>query len=71
MKRGAVPQVHYILPISLIVHFRQKTKHDRAGVISGDVEAVEGDASSDAYVIIRRKSKQNGHANENVDGANH
>ncbi|KAG8217693.1 hypothetical protein J3R82DRAFT_5849 [Butyriboletus roseoflavus] len=46
--------------LDLIRAERKKSKPERVGVIPGDIEAVKGGAASDAYVVIRHKSKQNG-----------
>ncbi|KAF8559751.1 hypothetical protein OG21DRAFT_1402578 [Imleria badia] len=53
--------------LNLIREERQKRKPQRAGVVPGDIEAVEGGATSDAYVVVRHKSKQNGDTIENID----
>ncbi|KAF9227705.1 hypothetical protein BS17DRAFT_672275, partial [Gyrodon lividus] len=39
---------------------RKQSKLERAGVIGGDIEAVEGGEASDSYVMIRRKNNKNG-----------
>ncbi|KAI9571361.1 hypothetical protein HD554DRAFT_2169185 [Boletus coccyginus] len=51
--------------LNLIRAERQRIKPERAGVVPGDIEAVKGGAASDAYVVIRHKSKQNGDTSEN------
>ncbi|KAG6376321.1 hypothetical protein JVT61DRAFT_2301 [Boletus reticuloceps] len=52
--------------LNLIVAERQQRKTESSGVVPGDIEAVEGGATSDAYVVIRHKSKQNGDTTENI-----
>ncbi|KAH0830743.1 hypothetical protein J3R83DRAFT_2222 [Lanmaoa asiatica] len=44
--------------LDLIRAERKRGKPERADVIPGDIEAVKGGVASDAYVVIRRKSKQ-------------
>lgn len=70
MKRGNVSLSPVaFLPTLLIVNSRQKARHEYAGAIPGDIEAVEGGAESDAYVVIRHKSKKNGGGIENMNDA--
>ncbi|KAG9318658.1 hypothetical protein JVU11DRAFT_751 [Chiua virens] len=49
--------------LTLIREERKKYKPEGAGVVAGDIEAVEGDPTSDAYVVVRHKFKQNKDAN--------
>ncbi|KIJ68598.1 hypothetical protein HYDPIDRAFT_24858 [Hydnomerulius pinastri MD-312] len=46
--------------LNMIRAERKQTKPERAGVIGGDIEAVDGGEASDSYVVIRRKNKNNG-----------
>ncbi|KAH7889510.1 hypothetical protein F5I97DRAFT_1800485 [Phlebopus sp. FC_14] len=46
--------------LNLIRAERKRSKPERAGVIGGDIEAIEADESSDTYIVIRHKPKVHG-----------
>lgn len=69
MQRGEHLSKSITLP-QYSVYFRKNSKPERAGIIPGDIEAIEGGAASDAYVVIRRKSKENGDSSES-NGTKH
>ncbi|KAH7909853.1 hypothetical protein BJ138DRAFT_1154252 [Hygrophoropsis aurantiaca] len=51
--------------LNMIRAERKQTQPERAGSIGGDIEALAGDESSDTYVVIRRKAKnENGESQQ-------